>query len=192
MAIHEAPESHPQRELGTDGVGPRLESWIRWLGGIDRGSIVPRGCTQPTTAAGGKFKRGRSLCDRKEPEPWAILYFKAYTSNSPVIEQAIETAALMSERQVPRLWSRMILRGFLGGSEYGGWKTKTACCLLRDWYLRLVIGLPKPERKQLVDDGRYAFDGMRANTTREAYTKLIAGSPEVWTEKAALPSCGSH
>jgi hypothetical protein len=31
----------------------------------------------------------------KETEPWEILYFKAYKSQLPVIEQALETAALM-------------------------------------------------------------------------------------------------
>jgi hypothetical protein len=31
----------------------------------------------------------------KESEPWEILYFKAYKSQLPVIEQALETAALM-------------------------------------------------------------------------------------------------
>ena len=31
----------------------------------------------------------------KETEPWEILYFKAYKSQLPVIEQALETAGLM-------------------------------------------------------------------------------------------------
>jgi hypothetical protein len=31
----------------------------------------------------------------KETEPWEILYFKAYKSQFPVIEQALETAGLM-------------------------------------------------------------------------------------------------
>jgi hypothetical protein len=31
----------------------------------------------------------------KDTEPWEILYFKAYKSQLPVIEQALETAALM-------------------------------------------------------------------------------------------------
>jgi hypothetical protein len=31
----------------------------------------------------------------KESEPWEIIYFKLYKTQIPVIEQAIETAALM-------------------------------------------------------------------------------------------------
>ena len=31
----------------------------------------------------------------RETEPWEIIYFKFYKSQIPVIEQAIETAALM-------------------------------------------------------------------------------------------------
>src|ERR1700722_6105551 len=43
-----------------------------------------------------EFKRGVSnYLTGKEPEPWEILYFKAHKSQLPVIEQALETAALM-------------------------------------------------------------------------------------------------
>jgi hypothetical protein len=31
----------------------------------------------------------------KESEPWEIIYFKLYKSQIPVVEQALETAALM-------------------------------------------------------------------------------------------------
>jgi hypothetical protein len=31
----------------------------------------------------------------KETEPWEILYFKVYKSRLPVVEKALETAALM-------------------------------------------------------------------------------------------------
>src|SRR5437899_13056929 len=31
----------------------------------------------------------------KETEPWEIIYFKLYKSQIPVIEQALETAAMM-------------------------------------------------------------------------------------------------
>ncbi len=31
----------------------------------------------------------------RETEPWEIVYFKLYKSQIPVIEQAIDTAALM-------------------------------------------------------------------------------------------------
>jgi hypothetical protein len=31
----------------------------------------------------------------RETEPWEVIYFKLYKSQLPVVEQAIETAALM-------------------------------------------------------------------------------------------------
>jgi hypothetical protein len=31
----------------------------------------------------------------RETEPWKVIYFKLYQSQSPVIERAIETASLM-------------------------------------------------------------------------------------------------
>jgi hypothetical protein len=37
----------------------------------------------------------------KETEPWEIIYFKLYHSQIPVIERAIETAALMLEATDP-------------------------------------------------------------------------------------------
>ena len=58
----------------------------------------------------------------KETEPWEILYFKVYKSQLPVIEQALETAALMLGTDK----SRWLLPGddrrrFSGGSEPGSW-----------------------------------------------------------------------
>ena len=51
-----------------------------------------------------------------ETEPWEIIYFKLYKSQLPVVEHAIETAALMlGRRQVPRLLFGDDLRRLLGG-----------------------------------------------------------------------------
>ena len=42
----------------------------------------------------------------RETEPWEILYFKAYKSQLPVIEHALETAALMlgSDKSEAIVW----------------------------------------------------------------------------------------
>jgi hypothetical protein len=52
----------------------------------------------------------------KETEPWEILYFKAYKSQLPVIEQALETAGLMLGSDKSRGYClEMICADFLAG-----------------------------------------------------------------------------
>ena len=56
----------------------------------------------------------------RETEPSEIIYFKLYKSQMPVIEQAIETAALMlGSDQIPRLLSGDDLRRLPGGGQPG-------------------------------------------------------------------------
>jgi hypothetical protein len=54
----------------------------------------------------------------KETEPWEIIYFKVYKSQIPVIEQAIETAALMLGSDKSRGYCmEMICADFLAGAN---------------------------------------------------------------------------
>jgi hypothetical protein len=54
----------------------------------------------------------------KETEPWEIVYFKLYKSQIPVIEQAIETAALMLGSDKSRGYClEMICADFLAGAN---------------------------------------------------------------------------
>ena len=54
----------------------------------------------------------------KETEPWEILYFKAYKSQLPVIEQALETAGLMLGSDKSRGYClEMICADFLAGAN---------------------------------------------------------------------------
>ena len=54
----------------------------------------------------------------KETEPWEIIYFKLYKSQIPVIEQAIETAALMLGSDKSRGYClEMICADFLAGAN---------------------------------------------------------------------------
>jgi hypothetical protein len=54
----------------------------------------------------------------KESEPWEIIYFKLYKSQIPVIEQAIETAALMLGTDKSRGYCpEMICADFLAGAN---------------------------------------------------------------------------
>src|SRR6201981_478749 len=54
----------------------------------------------------------------KETEPWEIIYFKLYKSQIPVIEQALETAALMLGNDRSRGYClEMICADFLAGAH---------------------------------------------------------------------------
>ena len=54
----------------------------------------------------------------KETEPWEIVYFKLYKSQIPVIEQALETAALMLGSYRSRGYClEMICADFLAGAN---------------------------------------------------------------------------
>src|SRR5207244_3913207 len=54
----------------------------------------------------------------KETEPWEIIYFKVYKSQTPIIEQAIETAALMLGSDRSRGYClEMICADFLAGAN---------------------------------------------------------------------------
>jgi hypothetical protein len=85
----------------------------------------------------------------KETEPWEILYFKAYKSQLPVIEQALETAALMLGSAKSRGYClEMISADFLAGVslEAGDYDALLPCLP------RLVIALPKSQRRQLLEE----------------------------------------
>jgi len=54
----------------------------------------------------------------RETEPWEIIYFKLYRSQTPVIERAIETAALMLGSERSRAYClEMICADFLAGAN---------------------------------------------------------------------------
>jgi hypothetical protein len=54
----------------------------------------------------------------RESEPWEIIYFKLYKTQIPVIEQAIETAALMLGTDKSRGYClEMICADFLAGAN---------------------------------------------------------------------------
>ena len=54
----------------------------------------------------------------RETEPWEIIYFKLYKTQIPVVEQAIETAALMLGTDKSRGYClEMICADFLAGAN---------------------------------------------------------------------------
>jgi hypothetical protein len=83
----------------------------------------------------------------KETEPWEILYFKAYKSQLPVIEQALETAGLMLGSDKSRGYClEMICADFLAGVS---WETGNQNALVPA-IARLVLSLPKPQRIEVL------------------------------------------
>ncbi|MGH9680386.1 MAG: hypothetical protein ACRD4Y_10585, partial [Candidatus Acidiferrales bacterium] len=84
----------------------------------------------------------------KETEPWEILYFKVYKSQLPVIEQALETAGLMLGSDKSRGYClEMICADFLAGVSLEAGNHDALLPSLT----RLVLGLPKPQIRQLLE-----------------------------------------
>jgi hypothetical protein len=85
----------------------------------------------------------------KETEPWEILYFKAYKSQLPVIEQALEMAGLMLGTDKSRGYClEMICADFLAGVSLEAGNPEALLPSLT----RLVLGLPKPQIRQLLEN----------------------------------------
>ena len=77
------------------------------------------GCTKLSTLTREQFQREveKELTGR-ETEAWEIVYFKLYKSQIPVIEQALETAALMLGSDRSRGYClEMICADFLAGAN---------------------------------------------------------------------------
>ncbi|HXY13298.1 MAG TPA: hypothetical protein VEI26_02230 [Terriglobales bacterium] len=84
----------------------------------------------------------------KITEPWEIIYFKLYSSQIPVVEQAIETAGLMLGTDRSRGYClEMICADFLAGANL---ENGNARVLLQS-VARFFKFLPGEERKKFLD-----------------------------------------
>ncbi len=84
----------------------------------------------------------------RETEPSEIIYFKLYKSQIPVIEQAIETAALMLGTDKSRGYClEMICADFLAGANLENGNSR----VLLQSVLRFFRFLPGEERKMFLD-----------------------------------------
>src|SRR5262245_52491221 len=71
----------------------------------------------------------------EETEPWEIIYFKLYKSQLPVIEQALETAAIMLGSDKSRGYClEMICADFLSGANLQNGNPKALRLSLRRLY----------------------------------------------------------
>ena len=126
MSIHEHLPPQVRRELREVG----------WTKGLELAKLARRDRQEFDCATWlhkarempkEQFKREveKELTGR-ETEPWEIIYFKLYKSQIPVIEQAIETAALMLGSDKSRGYClEMICADFLAGQA---WTTPTCFC----------------------------------------------------------------
>src|SRR5881397_3843677 len=119
MSIHEHLPPQVKRELKQVGWTKGLElaklARRRDGQGFDCATWLHRAREMPKE----QFRREveKELTGR-ETEPWEIIYFKLYKSQIPVIEQAIETAALMLGTDKSRGYClEMICADFLAGAS---------------------------------------------------------------------------
>ena len=118
MSIHEHLPPEARRELKAIGwtKGLELAKLARRDGQRFESAIwLHRAREMPTE----DFKREvEKELTGKEEEPWEIIYFKVYKSQIPVIEQAIDTAALMLGTDKSRGYClEMICADFLAGAN---------------------------------------------------------------------------
>ncbi len=121
MSVHE--HIPPRGKKGTEGVG--------WTKGLELAKVARSegqefDCAtwlhKARSLPKEEFKREveKELTGR-ETEAWEIIYFKVYKSQIPVIEQAIETAALMLGTGKSRGYClEMICADFLAGANLNG------------------------------------------------------------------------
>ena len=153
MAIHEHLTPIRKRELEQIGwtkarelakVARRDRQEFESAPWVHKASTMPR----------EEFKRevDRYLTG-KDTEPWEILYFKAYKSQLPVIEQALETAGLMLGSDKSRGYClEMICADFLAGASLEGGDA-TAQLIALDRLFRL---LPPSQKQELLKGLREA------------------------------------
>jgi hypothetical protein len=135
MAIHENLTRIPKQQLREVGWSKALE-----LVKVARREGEDFDCATWLHKANAMPKEGfkdevqRHLTG-KETEPWEIIYFKLFKSQIPVVEQALETAALMLGTDKSRGYCfEMICADFLAGSNLQEEEPETLILSLRRLY----------------------------------------------------------
>jgi hypothetical protein len=118
MAIHETLTKVPKqhlREVGWSKAAELVKVARRDGEKFDCATWLHKAKEMPKE--GFKSEVERHLTG-KETEPWEIIYFKLYKSQLPVVERAIETAALMLGTDKSRGYClEMICADFLAGAN---------------------------------------------------------------------------
>jgi len=155
MAIHEHLPRIPKPALRLVGWTKATEL-VKVARRMGSGSIVQPGCTRPESCP-RKSSSGKSSghLTGQETEPWEIIYFKLYKSQLPVIEQALETAALMLGTDKCRGYClEMICADFLAGANLSPESGNGDTLFLS--LARLVDFLPESQKRQFLERVRNA------------------------------------
>jgi len=89
----------------------------------------------------------------QETEPWEIIYFKLYKSQIPVVEQALETAALMLGTDKSRGYClEMICADFLAGASLENRDPSAIATSMK----QLLSFLPQPDRERFLAEAKMA------------------------------------
>jgi hypothetical protein len=148
MAIHE--QLTPIRKRELEQIGWTKARELAKVARRDRQDFESAPWVhKATTMPREEFKRevDRYLTG-KESEPWELLYFKAYKSQLPVIEQALETAGLMLGSDKSRGYClEMICADFLAGANLAN-GDPSALLLALD---RFVKFLPSPQKDEFLE-----------------------------------------
>ena len=148
MSIHEHLPPQARRELKKVGWSKGIELAKiarRDRQGFDCAIWLHKARELPTE----EFKREvEKELTGKESEPWEIIYFKLYSSQIPVVEKAIETAALMLGSDKSRGYClEMICADFLAGANLENGNSR----VLLYSVVRFFEFLPGEERKAFLD-----------------------------------------
>jgi hypothetical protein len=118
MAIHENLTRIPKqqlREVGWSKAAELVKVARRDGEGFDSATWLHKAKQLPKERFKSEVERHLT---GKETEPWEIIYFKLYKSQIPVVEQALETAALMLGTDKSRGYClEMICADFLAGAN---------------------------------------------------------------------------
>ena len=117
MAIHEKLTRIPKQQLREVGWSKAIEmvKVARSEGeDFDSATWLHKAKEMPKEEFKGEIRRHLT---GKDTEPWEIIYFKLYKSQLPVVERALETAALMLGTDKSRGYClEMICADFIAGA----------------------------------------------------------------------------
>ena len=121
MAIHENLTRVPKsqlREIGWSKAVELVKVARRDGDDFDCATWLHKAKEMPKEGFKGEVERHLT---GKDTEPWEIIYFKLYKSQLPVVEKAVETAALMLGSDKSRGYClEMICADFLAGANLSG------------------------------------------------------------------------
>jgi hypothetical protein len=193
MSIHEHLPPHAREQLNEVG----------WAKGLELAKLAKRDRQQLDCATSlhkarqmpkEDFKRVvEKELTGKETEPWEIIYFKLYQSQIPVVERAIETAALMLGSERSRGYClEMICADFQAGANLDHGDPE----MLLFSMTRFFKFLPEEQRKAFLADlsGRCTVTWISPNA---AAVRLDRASYEILRQRVLrrdgwrCQSCGT-